>query len=118
MTSGFPSGYANKTALLRQNGKWLKPHGTTPTTHILKTQIGELPNGLDLTDSVENEYYCLRPVAALGLPVNNAEIAKFGKTTALVIDRFDRRRRQMDVCCVCRRRTVAKHCHSLQPANT
>ncbi|WFU18894.1 type II toxin-antitoxin system HipA family toxin [Bradyrhizobium sp. CB3481] len=85
------AGAQEKTALLRQNGKWLKPRGTTPTTHILKTQIGELPNGLDLTNSVENEYYCLRLVAAFGLPVNNAEIAKFGKTTALVIERFDRR---------------------------
>ena len=85
------AGAHEKTALLRQNGKWLKPRGTTPTTHILKTQIGELPNGLDLTNSVENEYYCLRLVAAFGLPVNNAEIAKFGKTTALVIERFDRR---------------------------
>ena len=83
------AGAQEKTALLRQNGKWLKPHGTTPTTHILKPQIGELPNGLDLTNSIENVYYCLRLVAAFGLPVNNAEIAKFGKTTALVIERFD-----------------------------
>jgi serine/threonine-protein kinase HipA len=85
------AGAQEKTALLLQNGKWLKPHGKTPTTHIIKTQIGELPNGIDLSNSVENEYYCLRLVAAFGLPVNNAEIAKFGKTTALVIERFDRR---------------------------
>jgi serine/threonine-protein kinase HipA len=85
------AGAQEKTALLLLKGKWLKPHGATPTTHILKTQIGELPNGIDLTNSVENEYYCLRLVAAFGLPVNKAEIAKFGKTTALVIERFDRR---------------------------
>ncbi|ANW03206.1 type II toxin-antitoxin system HipA family toxin [Bradyrhizobium icense] len=85
------AGAQEKTALLRHGGKWLKPHGTTPTTHIFKTQIGELPNGIDLSNSVENEYYCLRLAAASGLPVNHAEIATFGKTTALVIERFDRR---------------------------
>ncbi|NOJ44788.1 type II toxin-antitoxin system HipA family toxin [Bradyrhizobium archetypum] len=85
------AGAQEKTALLRNGGKWLKPHGTTPTTHIFKTQIGELPNGIDLSNSVENEYYCLKLAAAFGLPVNQAEIATFGKTTALVIERFDRR---------------------------
>lgn len=85
------AGAQEKTALLHHDGKWLKPHGTTPTTHIFKTQIGELPNGIDLSNSVENEYYCLRLAATFGLPVNHAEIARFGKTTALVIERFDRR---------------------------
>ncbi len=85
------AGAQEKTALLRQDGKWLKPHGTTPTTHIFKTQIGRLPNGIDLSNSVENEFYCLRLAAAFGLPVNKAEIRTFGATTALVIERFDRR---------------------------
>lgn len=85
------AGAQEKTALLHHSGKWLKPHGTTPTTHIFKTQIGELPNGIDLSNSVENEYYCLKLAAAFGLPVNHAEIATFGETTALVIERFDRR---------------------------
>ncbi len=85
------AGAQEKTALLRHGGKWLKPHGTTPTTHILKPQIGALPNGIDLSNSVENEYYCLRLAAAFGLPVSKAEIATFGKATALVVERFDRR---------------------------
>lgn len=85
------AGAQEKTALLQHGGKWLKPHGTTPTTHIFKTQIGELPNGIDLSNSVENEYYCLKLAGAFGLPVNHAEIATFGKTAALVIERFDRR---------------------------
>ncbi|HEX7653436.1 MAG TPA: HipA domain-containing protein, partial [Verrucomicrobiae bacterium] len=80
-----------KTALLRYQDKWLKPRGTTPTTHLLKTQIGSLPNGLDLSHSVENEYYCLKLLHAFGLPVNTAEIMVFGKTKALVVERFDRR---------------------------
>jgi serine/threonine-protein kinase HipA len=86
------AGVQEKTALLRHKGKWLKPHGTTPTTHILKTQIGTLQNGIDLSNSVENEYYCLKLMAAFGLPVNAAEIQVFGKTKALVIERFDRKR--------------------------
>lgn len=85
------AGAQEKTALLRHRGKWLKPHGTTPTTHILKPRIGRLPNGIDLSNSVENEFYCLRLAAAFGLPVNKADIRTFGTTRALVIERFDRR---------------------------
>lgn len=85
------AGAQEKTALLRFNGKWLKPEGTTPTTHILKPQIGTLPNGLDLSNSVENEFYCLRLLAAFGLPVAAAEMKTFGKTKTLVVERFDRR---------------------------
>ncbi|MFZ2277412.1 MAG: type II toxin-antitoxin system HipA family toxin [Prosthecobacter sp.] len=85
------AGAQEKTALLRHEGKWWKPHGTTPTTHIFKTQLGTLPNGLDLTHSVENEFYCLKLVAAFGLPVNAVKMRRFGKTKAVVIERFDRR---------------------------
>jgi serine/threonine-protein kinase HipA len=84
------AGVQEKTALLRYKGKWLKPHGTTPTTHIFKTQIGHLPNGIDLSNSIENEYYCLKLLEAFGLPVNAAEIRTFAGTKALVIERFDR----------------------------
>lgn len=84
------AGAQEKTALLRHQGKWLKPHGTTPTTHIFKTPIGTLQNGIDLSDSVENEYYCLKLLGAFGLPVNVAAICTFGQTKALVIERFDR----------------------------
>ncbi len=85
------AGAQEKTALLWHEGRWLKPRGTTPTTHLLKTQMGTLPNGLDLSLSVENEYYCLKLVGAFGLPVNAAEIRAFGQTKALVVERFDRR---------------------------
>lgn len=85
------AGAQEKTALLFREGKWWRPHGATPTTHIFKTQMGQLPNGMDLSDSIENEFYCLRMMAAFGLPVNHAEIRTFGKTKALVVERFDRR---------------------------
>ena len=85
------AGAQEKTALLWHRGKWLKPFGTTPTTHIFKTQIGQLPNGIDMSNSVENEYYCLKLMEAFGLKVNKAEIQTFGEKKALVIERFDRR---------------------------
>lgn len=84
------AGAQEKTALLRMDGQWFKPHGTTPTTHLFKPQIGRLPNGIDLSNSVENEFYCLQLLRHLGLPVNKAEIATFGQTRALVVERFDR----------------------------
>lgn len=84
------AGAQEKTALLFHKGKWMRPTGTTPTTHILKTQIGELPNGIDLSNSVENEFYGLAVMEAFGLPVNKAEIKTFGNTKSLVIERFDR----------------------------
>lgn len=84
------AGAQEKTALLWYDGQWIKPHGTTPTTHIFKTQIGALPNGIDLSNSVENEFYCLQLLRHLGLPVNQAEIMTFGGTKALVVERFDR----------------------------
>ena len=85
------AGAQEKTALLRHDGRWIRPHGTTPTTHLIKTQIGKLPGGIDLSHSVENEYFCLKLTEAFGLPVNPAAIETFGDTKALVIERFDRR---------------------------
>lgn len=84
------AGAQEKTALLYYQDKWLRPTNTTPTTHILKTQIGKLPNGIDLSNSVENEFYGLTVMEAFGLPVNKAEMKTFGKTKSLVIERFDR----------------------------
>ncbi len=85
------AGAQEKTALLRLDGKWHKPVGTTATTHILKPQIGRLPNGVDLSNSVENEYFCLKLISALGVPAATAEMADFGGRRTLVVERFDRR---------------------------
>ncbi len=85
------AGAQEKTALLRKDGQWFKPVGTTATTHILKPQIGQLPNGIDLSNSVENEYFCLKLLAALGVPTADAEIADFGDRRTLIVERFDRR---------------------------
>ncbi|MBF0393707.1 MAG: type II toxin-antitoxin system HipA family toxin [Alphaproteobacteria bacterium] len=85
------AGAQEKTALLRKDGQWFKPVGTTATTHILKPRIGQLPNGIDLSDSVENEHLCLTLLAALGVPAAQTEIADFGGRRTLVVERFDRR---------------------------
>jgi serine/threonine-protein kinase HipA len=84
------AGAQEKTALLYYKGRWRKPAGTTPTTHILKPQIGELPNGIDLSNSVENEFLCLTLTKAFGLPTANVEMVTFGKKRVLVVERFDR----------------------------
>lgn len=85
------AGVQEKTALLRRGNKWYKPVGTTATTHIFKPQIGRLPNGIDLSNSVENEYFCLKLLSALGVPTANAEIDDFGSRRTLIVERFDRR---------------------------
>ena len=85
------AGAQEETALLRHKGRWWKPSGATPTTHILKKQIGRLSDGIDLSNSVENEFYCLKLAEGFGLPVNKAAIHDFNGTKALVVERFDRR---------------------------
>ena len=86
------AGAQEKTALLRMGGKWYRPHGATPTTHILKLPLGLVGNmRADMTDSVENEWLCARIMAGLGIPMAQTEMASFGDTKALVVTRFDRR---------------------------
>lgn len=85
------AGTQEKTALLFHRGAWQIPVGTTPTTHILKPQIGLLPNGIDLSRSVENEYLCMKLAKALGLPTAAVEIQYFEDQRVLVVERFDRR---------------------------
>jgi serine/threonine-protein kinase HipA len=85
------AGAQEKTALLYWQGKWCKPLGTTATTHILKPQIGRIPNGIDLSDSIENEYLCLKLTEALGIPSAKIDIGDFDGKRALIVERFDRR---------------------------
>ncbi len=86
------AGAQEKTALLRHDGQWLVPHGSTPTSHIIKLPLGRIGGlGLDMTDSVENEWLCSKLVAALGLHTAKCEIMCFDDVTALVVERFDRK---------------------------
>ncbi len=87
------AGAQEKTALLRVDRRWLRPTGATPTTHILKPQLGQIPTSdgmIDMSNSVDNEHYCLRLIEAFGLPVARTEIVSFGTRRVLVVERFDR----------------------------
>ncbi len=94
------AGAQSKTALQRRGDKWYIPWGREATTHILK------PPRPDIDGHVENEHFCLRLAAALGLPVANSEIIRFGREAAIVVERYDRvvlnrrltRVHQEDVC--------------------
>lgn len=85
------AGAQEKTAFLFWKNEWHVPHGTTATTHILKPEIGVFRNGIDLSQSVENEYLCMMLTAALGLPTARTEIQEFAGRRVLVVERFDRR---------------------------
>lgn len=85
------AGAQEKDAFLWWDGKWMKPRGATPTTHIFKLPLG-LVGGrqADFSTSVDNEWLCLRLLKAYGLPTAEARIATFGKQRVLVVERFDR----------------------------
>jgi serine/threonine-protein kinase HipA len=85
------AGAQEKDAFLWWGGRWLKPRGATPTTHIFKLPLG-LVGGrrADFSTSVDNEWLCLRLLAAYGLPAARADIASFGTQRVLVVERFDR----------------------------
>ena len=85
------AGAQEKTALLRHKGRWCRPIGSTPTTHIFKLPLGLVGNRqADMRTSVENEWLCARIVAAFGIPVAPCEIGEFGAQKALIVERFDR----------------------------
>ncbi len=86
------AGAQEKTALLKIDNQWHLPLGTTPTSHIFKLPIGHIEHsGMDLSDSVENEWLCHAILKAFGLPVAKAEKHTFEETKVLVVERFDRR---------------------------
>jgi len=85
------AGAQEKTAFLRHDGKWCRPLGATPTTHIFKLPLG-MVGGMqaDMRTSVENEWLCARILHAYGLPVASCEIGRFGSQKVLIVRRFDR----------------------------
>lgn len=86
------AGAQEKTALLRMGGRWYRPKGATPTTHILKLPLGLVGNmRADMSGSVENEWLCAELMNELGIATAETAIGTFGDTKALVITRFDRR---------------------------
>lgn len=80
------AGAQAKTALLYRNGRWGVPSGARATTHILKPAVA----GFD--DHDLNEHLCLDAAGRAGLVVARTRVARFGDESAIVIERFDRRR--------------------------
>lgn len=78
------AGAQPKTALLRHEGRWGRPIGRTPTTHILK------PPSPDFPGLAENEHLCLQIAQSLGLRAANTSVEQFDGETAIVVERFDR----------------------------
>ena len=87
------AGAQDKTALLWHEGKWCRPLGATPTTHLFKLPLGLIggqQRQIDFTASVDNEWLCLKILGLFGLPVPAAQIRRFGHHRALIVERFDR----------------------------
>ena len=86
------AGAQEKTAFTRFKGRWCRPLGATPTTHIVKLPLGLVGGSrrVDLSDSVANEWLCAQLVSQLGLPVAPTTMLRFGDETVLVVERFDR----------------------------
>jgi len=86
------AGAQEKTALTLWDGRWCRPHGSTPTTHIFKPPILHHESlGIDLSSSVDNEWFCQRFMKNLGMNVADCEIEQFEDQKVLVVERFDRR---------------------------
>lgn len=86
------AGAQEKTAFLWHNNSWLRPTGATPTTHIFKLPIGQIKHaGIDLSDSVDNEWLCLELMREFGIPVPHAIVQNFEDIKVLIVQRFDRK---------------------------
>jgi len=86
------AGAQEKTALLLHDGKWHAPLDATPTTHIMKLPLGLVGNmRADMSTSIENEWLCSKVMQAYGIETAHCDIATFGETKTLVVERFDRK---------------------------
>ena len=75
------AGAQEKTAFLYHRGKWCRPLGATPTTHIFKLPLGLIGHlQMDMRDSVENEWLCSRLMQAFGLDTASCEIIEWTAT--------------------------------------
>ena len=85
------AGAQEKTAFLYHRGKWRRPLGATPTTHIFKLPLGLIGHlQMDMRDSLENEWLCSRLMQAFGLDTASCMIIEFGPRKVLAVERFDR----------------------------
>jgi serine/threonine-protein kinase HipA len=79
------AGVQNKAAICLIDHQIAFPEDNCPTTHLLK------PASPYFEGLVENEYFCLKIAAQMGLPVPAVELRKIKDITFLLIERYDRR---------------------------
>lgn len=78
------AGMQGKFTLARRGNTWFEPHGTEPSTHILKPGIDKYE------DSDLLEHVTMRAFGELGLPVAETSIEVFEDQRILAVQRFDR----------------------------
>lgn len=85
------AGAQEKSAMLWHDGRWCRPHGATPTSHIFKLPLGMVANmSFDMRDSVENEWLCSEILRAYQMPVATTKPLMFEDMKVLAVERFDR----------------------------
>jgi len=79
------AGTQAKTALVRgEDGRWGRPYGRTPTTHILKVASGRFPH------QEIAEHLTMRTAALVGMTVARSELLEVGDERVIVVERYDR----------------------------
>lgn len=78
------AGAQTKTALVFEKGRWGRPAGARPTTHIVK------PASAGWSHQDVNEHVCLDAARRAGLTTARSWIARFGEESAIVVERYDR----------------------------
>ncbi len=79
------AGAQAKFALTQIDGRWGRPLGSTPTTHIFKPGIPEF------REQALTEHVCVALARRLGLPAARTAIRSFDGSHAIVVERYDRR---------------------------
>jgi len=68
----------------RPDGAWIRPSRETPSTHILKPPIALYES------TVQNEAFCMRLAAEMGLATATVGVDTFEELPVLVVERYDR----------------------------
>ncbi|WP_435735875.1 HipA domain-containing protein [Cellulosimicrobium sp. PMB13] len=86
LTSSLP-GMEPKITLLHDHHGWARPHGATPTTHILKVAR---PSDSPTADLVNTEAAALDLARRTGLTTVDAHVTELDGERCLVVTRYDR----------------------------
>jgi serine/threonine-protein kinase HipA len=79
------AGVQSKAAVRVYDGTIAKPLEGSPSTHIIKVAIQGFPN------LPQNEAFCMRLAAALGLHTARVELRQLGDVHYMLVERYDRR---------------------------